>query len=154
MWPFSRKQSPRSFPPLSDQADEWSVAEGRHDGQPIVVRLNAWAHRHLRGHPDLPLQVGIAIPFLPEDGAPQPAPSIDRLIQLEDAIGAQFDDRRTFIMVAVISTPRMREFVAYTSDPDRIQHALPQLRASNPDLQIQCIVRRDPAWSVLDSIAP
>lgn len=68
MWPFRKKH-----PQLSELPPEgkWQVSRGQYEGRLLLVRVNVSADP-FRGHPELPNQVGIAVPFkfADDDGMP------------------------------------------------------------------------------------
>lgn len=148
MWPFKRQ-----FPDLADEPDNsWAVARGSREGGPIAIRYNNWALR-LRGHPDYTHQVGVAIPFHNEDGAPS-EPSMDRLSAFEDVLSGTLRRAPESAFVAVITTARMREFVFYTSNSEATKAKLEVLRDATKDLVVEFIIQHDPKWKVFSALLP
>lgn len=147
MWPFSRR-----LPPVTSIPDEWSVGEGVYDADQLVVRWNT-SIASIRGHQDYPYQVGVAIPFLPENGAPS-RPSMERLAEFEETLIERVQAGFAGLVAAVLTTPRMREYLIYTQDPESTERQVERLRTEAPDLVVQSIVNRDPKWRNLRRLLP
>lgn len=144
------------FPDPADQpAESWMIAEGEHDGQPLILRYNDWA-RGLRGHPAYAHQVGVAIPCADQEGVP-PLPShptTERLLEFEDRMMAEIGRDREAILVAVITTLLMREFVLYTRDPESTKTRLTEIAETTDDLIVQFVIQPDPRWEIFESLLP
>lgn len=148
MWPFSRR-----LVPVTSIPEEWSVGQAACEpGRILVVRWNCFA-ASIRGHQDYPYQVGVAIPFLAEDGAPN-EPSLERLAEFEDALAAMVQTGLAAIVCAIVTTERMREFIIYTGEPELTVQRVESLRNRTSDLVVQCICQRDPRWRVLRAFLP
>lgn len=148
MWPFKKK-----FPdPASQPEDAWAVAQAESDGQPLIIRFNVWA-KAMIGHPSYPHRLGVAIPFLAEDGAPE-KPSTDRLGEFEDELHAVLPVPGSAVHVLVITSARMRELVFYVADPAQAQQKMEALRARTTDLAVQFMLEHDPKWKVFASMVP
>ncbi len=90
-------------------------------GKPLIARINASVDG-FRGHPELTYQVGVAIPLkLPdENGMPQPEEA-EELNQIEDLVFEILEVQSRSVLVAVITTGGMREFVFYAVDPEEVK---------------------------------
>ena len=112
----------------------------------MFVRLNASA-RSVAGSAGYGIRVGVAIPLVSPrpDGLPDTAEST-QLAAIEDAL---IDASNAHAMlVAVITTSGMREFVFYTGTGDWIPAFHEQMMRSTPSHKVQCIAKHDPGWSV------
>ena len=52
------------------------------------------------------------------------------------------------VLVAVLTTQSMREFILYTGSPDWIPQAHRDLKALLPAHVVQMVARTDPKWTV------
>ncbi len=128
--------------------DKWTVATGTHDGAPIIVRVNAGA-APLAG--SLGIQIGVAVPLNDPrpDGLPDPAEHA-QLEAVEEELLARIGDRG--VLVAVITTGTMREFVAYTATADWIEAFHHEFDAAVDSHEVQVMAKHDPDWSVYRSL--
>ena len=138
-------------PPVAEASAEaeWQVAEGTLEGRPIITRFNA-AFAQSPDVGDYPIQIGIALPLnaANADGFPE-EPEMRELSAAEQAIEDEAGDRA--VLVGVITTGGMREFVLYTSTSDWIEsfdHALQDLV---PTHTVQVMAQRDPKWKTYRS---
>jgi hypothetical protein len=116
------------------------------DGAPVIVRFNA-AMAAAAGHPDFPIQIGVAVPLLDPDPGGLPRPDEDeRLGALEDEIDRLVGDDA--VMVGVVTTGVMREFVLYAGSDDWIERFHEDLQAAAGDHEAQVMAQRDPTWDV------
>jgi hypothetical protein len=92
-------------------SESCSIFHGEHDGRPMIVRLNVGA-RAVAGSADWGIRVGVAIPLRRPrpDGLPD-AEESEQLAAIEDALTAASIQHA--LLVAVISTDGMREFLFY-----------------------------------------
>lgn len=125
--------------------DEWLIAEGYHEGQRLIVRINVGL-RPLIGNSQYPFRVGIAIPFAaPQaDGMPS-EDELTRYARIEDMLVSRFDVDQTGILCAVITTQGMREFVVY-SKTDKASDIIEDVSLHFPDYDFQRIVEEDMNW--------
>lgn len=144
MWPFKKR-----YPSVRDLPDnQWAVATGNNDGRPVLVRHNR-ACRCIRGHPDYPHQVGVAIPLNDPraDGFPTDAEDV-ALHAIEEALETRLTANGEAVMTTVITTNGMREFVFYTSNPDATRAKLEQLDCETAAHQVQHVIQYDPQWGI------
>ena len=145
MWPFRKK-----YPPLSDlpQNGAWHVSQGTHNGRALLVRVNTAADP-FRGHPDLSHQVGIAVPFKEADSNGMPVGTeIEELNAIEDQVFENFEAAAQSIVVAVVTTGGMREFVLYTRDPSGVESKYQEFKTKvDSGHEIQLMIQPDPKWN-------
>jgi hypothetical protein len=148
LWPFGKKQVAIEEMIIPD---EWKIAQGSHDGEPIIVRLRTGA-RPIVGHPGFTHQVGIAVPLLaPNPGEMPTSEETCSLNELEDTLSAHFETRNLAVLVVVITTGRMREFVWYTSNPEQVKRTFETIKGTIPSYNPQMIIQSDPRWNIYKS---
>ncbi len=150
MWPTKKK-----IPSLADLPRDcsWLLAQGSNEGKPIIARINASVDG-FRAHPELRYQVGIAIPLkLPdENGMPQPAEA-EELNQIEDLVFEILEVQSRSVVVAIITTGGMREFVFYAVDPEEVKVNHGRLcQAVRTGHQVQLMIQTDPKWNVFAAL--
>ena len=138
----------KKYPPMDDINAEsgWQIARGEYEGKVIFTRFNT-AYKPVAGHPEYAHQVGIAIPFrapLPT-GLPSPEESAE-LQEVEDVLCAELEANKESVLVGVITTGGMREFVLYTSAPQRVQEKFDSLKTRITTHEIQLMIQRDKSW--------
>jgi hypothetical protein len=140
------------LPPVSEH--QWAVAQGQHDGDAVVVQYNETVKRYA-AHPELGFQVGVAVPLnSPNPGAlPTPEES-EQLHSLEDRLEEMVARDRVAILVAILTTGTMREFVLYTGDPEAVRVRLEEFQRSVVNHEVQFMIQPDPEWSVYHRLAP
>ena len=129
----------------SNIKDEWFIAEGRHEGQRLLVRLNIGA-RPMVGDKQYPFKVGIAIQFKsPQaDGMPN-EDELQRFARIEDMLFNRFDVEHTGVLCIVITTGGMREFVIY-SKIDNVSDMIEDVSLHFPTYDFQHYVEQDKNW--------
>jgi len=150
MWPFKKKTTIQDRLPLDGP---WSVAEGHNNGRVMIVRTNA-GYREFGSLQGYEHQVGIAVPLLDAEatGLPSAAESA-QLNEVEDAICSSLEEQAESLLVAIITTSRMREFVFYTREPERVKQRFEQLRNKITSHTIQLMIQSDPKWRVYSQLA-
>jgi len=125
--------------------DDWIIAEGLHEGQRLVVRMNIGA-RPLIDSERYPYKVGIAIPFKSplSDGMPNEV-EIQRYARIEDTIVNRFEVDHAGVPCIVITTQGMREFVVY-SKTDNVSDIIEDASLHFPEYDFQHIVEYDKNW--------
>lgn len=104
------------------------------------------------GHPDFAIQIGIAVPLLNPDPGGLPRPDeTEQLHSIEDTVDRLLGGRA--VMVAVITTGEMREFVLYTGSGDWIAQFHTDLQAAVDTHEVQVVAQRDPDWNVYTSLS-
>lgn len=153
--PLFRKKQPHSLPaavhPDEIAEDEWAVSEGEMDGSPLIIRFNS-SMAAAAGHPDFATQIGIAVPLRNPNPGGMPTPDeTKQLRSIEDEIDRLVGGRA--VMVAVVTTGEMREFVLYTGTGDWIAQFHTDLQAAVDTHEVQVVAQRDPDWNVYAHLA-
>jgi len=145
MWPFKKKTlSPDRLP----VDGPWSIGEGQNNGQIMIVRSNT-GYREFGNVPGYDHQVGIAVPLKKAETTGLPSPAEDALLgEVEDVICNSLEEHAESLLVAVISTGGMREFVFYTREPQRVQQRFEQLRTRITSHEIQLVIQPDRTWRI------
>lgn len=103
--------------------------------------------RAFAGRPEYEIQVGLAVPLLEAgpDGLPleHELPALDAI---EQVVVREAGDRA--VLVGVISTGGVREFVLYTGDGQWLEEFQGAVSAAVETHEIQMMARRDPEWLV------
>jgi hypothetical protein len=94
--------------------------------------------------------MGVAVPLRApgEDGLPQ-GDEFEQLNAIEDRLERLVAGRA--VLVGVITTHGMREFVLYTAADDWIEDLHHDLQAAVPSHEIQVMAQTDPKWKVYGS---
>jgi hypothetical protein len=128
-----------------DLPDEWMLAEGENDGQPMLARFNE-AAKVLVGAPGFNIQIGVAVPFNApgNDGMP----SEDDMAQLEAFEETLIEHAAPrAVLVGVITTGGMREFVLYAGASEWIEGFHRSLQSAMPTHDIHVMAQEDSDWS-------
>jgi hypothetical protein len=145
MWPFQKKTiSPDRLP----VDGPWSIAEGQHSGRVMFVRANT-GYREFGSVPGYEHQVGIAVPLRKAEATGLPCPAEDALLgDVEEIICSSLEEQAESLLVAVITTGGVREFVFYTREPQRVQQRFEELVNRITSHEIQLMVQSDRTWRV------
>ena len=145
VWPFLKKY------PARDQLqfrESWKVGHGEYGGKVLIARFNAGL-KEIAGHPEYPYQVGIAVPL--KEPTEQGLPTVDEdeaLAIVEQQLAKVLEDARESLLVGVLSTGGMREFVFYTVDPAAVREKFERLQGTISSHELQLMIQEDPAWNV------
>jgi hypothetical protein len=131
---------------------KWAILQGRENGRPMLFRRNVSA-KTLSSDKQYGHRVGIAIPLLEpnEMGFPSKV-EMDILSQVEDELCEKLEKDQMSIMVLVITTGGMREFVFYTRSPEMISPILEDIRKKYSTYEIQSYIKEDKTWLVYRKI--
>ena len=145
MWPF------RTGAPASDQVPidgPWAIKECEYNGKVMIVRSNA-GYQKVGSVPGYEHQVGIAVPFrAPETtGLPSTEENIV-LTAIEATICPALEEQAESLLVAIITTGGMREFVFYTHAPQSVLQRFEQLRQGITSHEIQLMIQSDKDWAI------
>ena len=145
MWPFKGKTRSPEHLPIDGP---WSIAEGENDGNVMIVRSNA-GYRDFGSVPGYEHQVGIAVPLRrPEPtGLPSPEENAE-LHEIENLICNSLQEQAESLLVAIITTSGMREFVLYTRDAQRVKRRFEELRNQITSHELQLIIQVDKDWGI------
>jgi hypothetical protein len=145
MWPFKKKSQKPERLPIDGP---WSVGQGERNGKILIVRANTGYQKFgsISGYEH---QVGIAVPLRAAEPTGLPSPEEDaQLGEIEDRLCAEFEQEAKSLLVAIITTSGMREFVFYTRVPEDVKHRFEQLRGAINNHEIQLMIQADKDWSV------
>ena len=133
--------------------ENWSISKGSHQGNLLLIRFNTDAKRII-GHPDYQHQVGIVIPINSptEIGLPDNAESVD-LNKIEDLLVNQLQENNESLLVAVITTSGVREFVLYTSDPQNLKEKFDLIKEFVQTHEPQIIIQPDEKWEIYKQLS-
>lgn len=144
MWPFKAKK----YPPLDQlPADgSWAVCQGENNGQPMFVRVNN-AAKPFSGHPQLSIRFGIAVPLHDpnEHGLPSEA-EMEELSEIEEHLFEAVSNQG--IVVLIITTSGMREFVVYLRSTKDAEAVFDRVRQITSTHDIQHYAQPDPKWEL------
>ncbi len=145
MWPFKKNA------PTSDQlpiGGPWAIRHGEHDGSVMIVRSNT-GYRKFGSVPGYEHQAGIAVPLRAPETTGLPSPEEDaELTAIENAICPTLEEKVESLLVAIITTSGMREFVFYTRAPQELRQRFEVLRHRITSHEIQLMVQPDKDWVV------
>jgi hypothetical protein len=145
---FLRRKHEEPPPPIAE--DAWRLAEGEHEGRPMILRFNdgAGSARTRFG-----LRLGVAVPLVNADtnGFPGDRDSED-LNAIEDALFASL--KADGVGAVVVSTGGMREFVLYVRDKNVANRAVAAAREAAGAHKIQHYVKSDPSWVAYEELRP
>jgi hypothetical protein len=145
MWPFKKTTPSPNRLPIDGP---WSVGEGQNNGKVMIVSSNT-GYREFGSLPGYEHQVGIAVPLRAPESTGLPSPAEDaELGEIEEVICSSLQEQAESLLVAVITTSGMREFVFYTRAPEQLQQRFQQLRSRITSHQIQLMIQLDKAWGI------
>ena len=150
MWPFNKKTRAPERLPIDGP---WSVAHGENNGRVVIVRSNTGykAFSKIAGYEH---QVGIAVPLNAPEPTGLPSPAEDaELGVIEDAVCVSLEQDAESLLVAIISTGGMREFVFYTRAPDEVKRRFEELQTALASHEIQLMIQTDKDWKVYRGLA-
>lgn len=131
----------------------WSISHGDFDDRPIIVRTNTGAAR-LAGDSRFPHRVGVGLPLRKPDERGFPPPEeMAALDAMEDKLVLALTAEGTALLVLVITTAGMREFVFYTSAPASVDSQLKRFQQKVETHELQHVVNEDSNWSVYKMFA-
>jgi Family of unknown function (DUF695) len=145
VWPFSKKASTSDKLPINGP---WAISQGEHNGRVMIVRSNT-GYQGFGSVPGYEHQVGIAVPLNAPDATGLPSSGENAELQtIEDAICPALEEQAESVLVAVITTSGMREFVFYTRAPREVQQRFGKLRDRVTSHKIQLMIQPDKDWAV------
>ncbi|MDH5615712.1 MAG: DUF695 domain-containing protein [Acidimicrobiia bacterium] len=123
------------------------IITGTHEEKPLIARFDT-SSEQLKGR--YSVQVGVAIPL--NDPTPEglPTPGEDEQLGTIEATLLRKIDQQC-VLVGVITTAGMREFVLYTNSSAWIEAFHQAFQAAVPTHQVQVMAKTDPDWSVYRS---
>jgi hypothetical protein len=149
MWPFTKKTPVDDDTPATHT---WFVSERTHSGNPMIVRADA-AFRGRGGVAGYTHQVGIAVPLRkPEPNGLPSTEESEQLNIIEETIVGELESGRESMLVAVITTNGMREFVLYTKDPKKMQERFERWKELLVSHELQMMMQPDKEWDVYNRL--
>lgn len=114
----------------------------------MILRSNT-GYRKLGSVPGYEFQVGIAVPLhAPETtGLPSWEENAE-LLAIEDAMCPALQEQAESLLVAIITTSGMREFVFYTHAPQRVELRFERIRERITTHEMQLMIQPDKDWQV------
>jgi len=119
----------------------------------MIVRTNT-GYREFRSVSGYEHQGGIAVPLREPEATGLPGPTESAILgELEDTICSLLEEQAESLLVAVITTGGMREFVFYTREPQRVEQRVAELRKQITSHEIQLIIQLDRTWRIFARLA-
>ncbi len=126
--------------------DNWSIAEGEHNGKPLYIRFRS----ELRDRPDLsayPLLIRIVWKYAGDnDGLPKPETGA-QIKALEDMLAQAVQSDQISVLVAAITNSGQREWMFYATDVAPFETCLNDAQQDKDPFPIEVTFERDPKWS-------
>ncbi len=145
MWGLKKKTLDVDQLPLDGP---WLVAEGKHGDMTMFIRTNT-GYRDYKSVLGFEHQVGIAVPLVEAEATGLPGPAeLALLSEIEDALCKTLEEQAESLLVAVITTSGMQEYVFYTRAPHRVEQRIAALRKQIISHEIQLMIQPDPTWQV------
>lgn len=130
----------------------WTVHNGIYNDTQIILRLNE-AIENYACHPDFSYHAAIAIPFLKPDKNGFPLELEDNILgSIEDTLVFTLEQNNKSILVAVVTTGGMREFVFYTSSENEFTSTINIIRSNLDSHELQLFTQEDKDWKTLESL--
>lgn len=121
----------------------WMVVTGTHEEKPLIARFDT-SSEQLKGR--YSIQVGVAIALNAPTPEGFPAPEEDQqLSRIEAKVVAEA--AKESVLVGVITTGGMREFVLYTNSSTWIEDYHHTLADAISTHEVQVMAKTDPQWS-------
>jgi hypothetical protein len=134
--------------PAYPETSTWVILEGEEEGRALFVRRNESA-KQLMGHKEYSYRVGFAIPLCDPNSEGLPSNEEMKILSsIEDALSKEVAKDKNSLLVLVITTDDMREFVYYTKRPDNIKRVVEEIRTKFISHEIQYYVKEDPDWEI------
>lgn len=127
---------------------KWMLYQGQNDGMPMFVRRNDSA-KQLKAKFNFNFIIGISIPFLNpnSDGFPQGEESV-LFGQIEDDLFDQFEKDQAALVVLIITTGGMREFISYAQNPSILEKRIDDLKRKYSTYDFQVYIEEDKKWNL------
>ncbi len=114
----------------------------------MFIRTNT-GYREFGSVPGYEHQVGIAVPLKSAEISGLPgSEELAQLDEVEDIICSSLEEQAESLIVAVIRTGGMSEFVFYTREPQSVKQRFEELRNRITSHEIQLIIQSDKTWHV------
>ncbi|HEX8182773.1 MAG TPA: DUF695 domain-containing protein [Candidatus Saccharimonadales bacterium] len=143
----------KKFQPLNEYPENWVMIQDTNEGKPMFVRVQA-SLKDAVGHPEYPYQIGVAVPLHNQtsNGLPRENEFND-LNAIEDTLCDTLTDA---VLVAIITTDGMREFVFYAKQwkPEEYEARVNEIETQQGTHQLQFVMQHDPEWSTFKALLP
>ena len=147
---FSRRKPPlpESVPP-----GPWAMVQGSNQGNLLLARVHKGLGT-LVGTAAYPFRVGVAtrVRATAANGMPTPEENIT-LQEVEDRLRLALEAEREAILVVVLTTNGVKEWVLYTSDPEATKRRMGAFGPTVSTHQLQMVIREDKNWDVYRQFA-
>lgn len=134
--------------------EEYSISKLNQDGKEYLLRFNGWFW-NIAGHSNYLYQVGIAttLKTLDHDGLPNSEEN-QQLTIIEDKIVEELQKDQESLYVGTITGGGIKEFVLYTSDPQKVKERFSKLKNKIKDYNLQINTQEDKDWEVYKTYCP
>lgn len=136
----------RIIPPAD--SDAWNLAEGKRQGQPILIRYRPGLEQHL-GDPRYPRRLTISWAY-DSDSSGLPSDQVaDEMRTLEDVLDAALDPERLAILALIHTHGGVRRWHYYLGDVAVVGQRMNEALSHMPKFPIELDVENDPDWQEL-----
>jgi hypothetical protein len=127
---------------------KWSILKGEDQNKIMFVRRNDSAIQ-LMEHPNYKYRIGIAIPLLnPTSNGLSTDEEAKDLHSIEDSLISEIGKNQDAVLVLVITTGGMREFVFYTKTSDSLKDSILLIQDKYKTYKLQFYITEDFYWEV------
>ena len=129
--------------------DSWAIAEGDHEGKPVLVRFRHKLRNvtDVSGYPQL-LQITWPYEEADESGMPE-AEDSNAMELFEEHMIAAFEHDQHAVLTAVITTDGVRQWIIYTGDLEECGKRLSAMPHEQDEYPIELVADDDPEWEFL-----
>ena len=114
----------------------------------MIIRTNT-GYRKYGSVPGYEHQVGIAIPLMNPEATGLPGAAEGAVLgDIEEIIRSSLEEQGVSLLVAVITTGGMREFVFYTREHHWVEQRVVELRQRITTHEMQLMIQLDKTWQV------
>ncbi len=133
----------------------WQLSEIRNESGPMIIRklLDAVSLKPPSGR-DYVIYLTFGCNTPPKgDGYYTPADTAT-FAEIDDVDIPEIETASDALLVGAVSAPRVRDFIFYSSDPQRFLDTAAPLRSRYPQFQIGCECSPDPEWAQYHDLPP
>jgi hypothetical protein len=128
--------------------DQWTLAQGVMDGQPIIVRMNKSISERRDQQRQMPYWLKIVVPLRePDSNGFARGAEADELEALEERLITSIEGSGEGVLVGVLSSGGIREYMVYARTAEGVSEAVAAFGRDSQWHQIQYAVQRDNEWS-------
>lgn len=136
---------------MNDPEDRWSVAEGTHEGRPLVIRFREFKPEFPRSLYPERLNIFWKMTEPHPNGLPTQSET-ERLTTFEDRLIEAVEKRSLSVLSVVLTCAGQREFVFHTNDPANFLKLLTEMPQEAERYPIEIYRAEDRDWSYDDSV--